>query len=55
MERDDIGHVMPGENDAKMHADEKNKVRVLIDYLSNIYEQFKIETPKSTISFSLFC
>ena len=55
MERDDISRVMPGKNDAKMHEGEKKQVRVLKDYLLNIYEPFKTEMPNSSISFSLFC
>ena len=56
MERDNVSVNMPGKNDCKKTEvkGEKQQVRVLTDYLSNIYEKFTGENPGIRVSKSVF-
>ena len=53
-ERDDISIMMPGKGDAKVFNGEKQQIRILTDYMSNIHQMFQAEYQKK-ISLALFC
>ena len=54
IERDDISIMMPGKGDAKIFNGEKQQIRILTDYMSNIHQMFQTEYQKK-ISLALFC
>lgn len=54
LERDDISIQMPGKKDSKTHEGEKRQVRVLNDYLGNIFQKYKAENPHVKISKTVF-
>lgn len=45
---------MPGKKDSKTHEGEKRQVRVLNDYLGNIFQKYKAENPHVKISKTVF-
>ncbi|KAL3853317.1 hypothetical protein ACJMK2_016866 [Sinanodonta woodiana] len=56
MERDDVSVNMPGKNDCtKVETGERKQMRVLTDYLSNLFEKFCAENPDMKVSESVCC
>ncbi|KAJ8048235.1 hypothetical protein HOLleu_00469 [Holothuria leucospilota] len=57
LEREDNSRVMPGKKDAckSGHSEQKTQIRVLNDYLNNLYQKYRSENPdKKYISYSAF-